>query len=631
MSETTKEPTSDQEIKAWLGKNNSIGAEIFKKKYVIHGESLTQWFDRVSGGDPELRQLIVDKKFLPGGRVLANRGIPTSGSLSNCYSHGFIEDSFDKILDAVKNLGMTYKSQGGQGVSLSKLRPKGAPIGEYYTSDGIVPFMKLYNQVTDSTSQGGSRKGALMISLDARHKEAMEFITIKSASGIIEKANISLEVDDVFMEAVEEFYKKGKEVVLHEIRTYGEHVVEYDVVPIKVFQALVDNSWDWGDPACLFMDEFRTYNMMEFIDEYQIENCNPCGEQPLAKHAACCLGSINLAEFVVYPFTPQAYLDIDAFLMAVEISVRGLDDIVEENLGRHPIPEQEWMAKRFRNIGLGIMGYANMLMMLGLKYGEEDAIIFTSHLLSNMFRAAVFASNKLAKERGSFPGYQDALLSSRIIVSHFNQEEIAGLSKNGLRNCSLLSIAPTGSLSTVLGRSGGVEPEYAIKYTRRTIGATDGQDTYYDIYCMTAQDYIDVTGNKDLPDYFIVSPEIDYEKRIATQKAMQRHVDTAISSTINLPQSATKEDVANIYRLAWKSKCKGITMFRDGCKKTGVLTVENPKEKEPSLWDIFRSKKEAAPSGNPIELTACPECGEKTYVYEAGCGTCKSCGYGVCG
>lgn len=957
MSDNVNGTTTEQQVRQWLGKNNSIGADIFIKKYLIHGESFEEWLNRVSGGNPEIRKLIYEKKFLFGGRVLANRGIPTSGSLSNCYSHGFIEDDYGYILDAVKNLGMTYKAQGGQGVSLSKLRPKGAPIGEYYTSDGIVPFMKLYNQVTDSTSQGGSRKGALMISLDARHKEAETFITIKSESGIIEKANISLEVDDVFMEAVEKFYQFGEVVVLHEKREYSGHVVEYDVVPIKVFEALVNNSWDWGDPACLFTDEFRTYNMMEFISEYKIEGANPCltgdmkiltdngyetisdlvgkdvkivsangetsggkvwhtgnkptvkltmkdnsvitctpdhrfmtselkeckaedlsgkkilpfsdykhafdkefikmgfiqgdgnltrlnspshkgievnvgikdgdirelfsdckagensdrtiyingyndilrslgfsvetlpsrlfpstydnwtltekasflhgcysangcvvskyriqykttcrefadklvdtlindfgvfsyittnkptkvsfangdyvcresydiciqrycdiqrfaekigfyqyykrlrlssliiernpivrsveidgvkpvydfnepilhwgvvngyvthncGEQPLAKHAACCLGSLNLAEFVLNPFTPEASLNGSEFIKAVRIAIRGLDDIVEENLGRHPIPEQEAMAARFRNIGLGIMGYANALMMLGLKYGEEDAIAFTDEILRLMFRAAVLTSNELAKERGAFPGYQSSMLDSRIIKKHFSDEEIhlySDLDKYGLRNCSLLSIAPTGSLSTILGRSGGVEPEYAIKYTRRTVGATDGQDTYYDVFCMTAQDYLDATGNKELPDCFITSPEIDYVKRIKTQAVMQTHVDTAISSTINLPKSATKDDVGSIYRLAWKLKCKGITVFRDGCKKTGILTTEKTKEKDRSLWDIIKGKKEVAPSDKPIEPTQCPECGEKTFVYEAGCGTCKNCGYGVCG
>ncbi len=619
-------------VEEWLGKNNSIGAEIFKKKYLIKGESLDEWFDRVSGGDPEMRQLIKDKKFLFGGRVLANRGIPTSGSLSNCYSRGYIADDYGDILDAVKDLGMTYKAQGGQGVSMSKLRPKGAPIGKYYTSDGIVPFMKLYNQVTDSTSQGGSRKGALMISLDARHKEAMEFITIKSESGVIEKANISLEIDDVFMKAVEKYYETGEVVTLHEKREYSGHIVEYDIIPIEIFKALVNNAWDWGDPACLFMDEFKTYNLMEFVDSYEIENCNPCGEQPLAKHAACCLGSINLAEFVMYPFTDKAGFDVMGFKDAVRIAVRGLDDIVEENLTRHPLPQQEEMAKKFRNIGLGVMGYANMLMMMGIKYGEPRAISLTDTIFRFMFKLAVSESSLLAKERGRFPGYEDAVFESSIIKDHFSPEEIEQLKADGLRNCSLLSIAPTGSLSTVFGRSGGVEPEYAIKYTRRTIGATDGQDTYYDVYCMTAQDYLDATGDTELPDYFVTSPEIEHDKRIDTQATMQQHVDTAISSTVNLPESATKEEIAYIFLNAWKRRLKGITVFRDNCKKLGILTTTPaPKvEKPQSIWDKLKAAKQD-PNAQPSKPSACPECNENTFVYEAGCSTCKTCGYGVCG
>ena len=227
--------------------------------------------------------------------------------------------------------------------------------------------------------------------------------------------------------------------------------------------------------------------------------------------------------------------------------------------------------------------------------------------------------------------YDDYTVTVIQDVDEVWEDEIEKLKVHGLRNCSLLSIAPTGSLSTVLGRSGGVEPEYAIKYTRRTVGATDGQDTYYDVYCMTAQDYLDATGQKELPDYFVVSPDIDPMKRIRTQAAMQKHVDTAISSTINLPNSATKEDVAEIYLQAWNHGCKGITIFRDGCKKVGILTTDKPKEKTPTLWDIIKGKKETHKTDAVVEPTVCPECGEKTYIYEAGCDTCKGCGYGVCG
>ena len=266
-------------IQEWLGKDNQLGIDIWTKKYQNDNETFDEWLDRVSGGDEKLRNLILNKKIMLGGRTMANRGTDSTASFFNCYSRGFIEDDYRDIMNAAVDIGLTFKGQGGQGVSLTKLRPKGSLIGKSYTSDGIVPFMKIYNEVTSGTSQGGARKGALMISIDARHKEAETFIKIKSAEGLIEKANLSLEIDDEFMNAVEEYYVNGKEVVLHEKRNYSGHIVEYDIVPIKIFKALALNGWDWGDPAALFVDRFRNYNLMQYDDEYQIETCNPCGSR----------------------------------------------------------------------------------------------------------------------------------------------------------------------------------------------------------------------------------------------------------------------------------------------------------------------------------------------------------------
>ena len=259
------------DAKEWLGKNNQIGIDIFENKYRHGNETVEEFADRVSGGDKDLAQLILDKKFLFGGRVLANRGIEGGGNYYNCYSDGYVPDSMDGILDTTKTLGITYKSQGGQGISLSKIRPSGTPVGEHYESDGIVPFMRLFNEVTNTVSQGGARKGALMMSLDIRHKEADKFITIKSQDGEIEKANLSLEIDDEFMEAVAEYYETGKRVVLHEKREYSGHTIEYDIVPIDLYKLMMKTVYDWGEPGCIFTNRFRNYNLMEFDDEYNVE------------------------------------------------------------------------------------------------------------------------------------------------------------------------------------------------------------------------------------------------------------------------------------------------------------------------------------------------------------------------
>lgn len=569
-------------VNEWLGKNNTIGLDIWKNKYQWNNETFDEWLDRVSGGDIELRKFIAERKIMLGGRTLANRGTDNKASFFNCYSSGYVEDDYNNIMETAKNIGLTFKAQGGQGISLTKLRPKGAPIGKEYTSDGIVPFMKIFNEVTAGTSQGGARKGALMLSIDARHKEAETFIRIKSQEGLIEKANLSLEIDDTFMNAVKKYYETGEIITLHEKRNYSGHIVEYDVVPIEIFKALVDNCYDWADPAALFVNRFRNYNLMEFDDDYQIETSNPCGEQPLPKNGACCLSSINLSEFICKPYTKDAYIDTEELVKAVKVGIRTLDKLIDENYYKHPLKEQQEQSFNYRNIGLGCFGYATALMKLGLKYGSQEALDWTNCIFGLIFRAAVIESNSLAKEFGPFPKYKDCIWDSEIIKKHFPQDEIDIMRQYGLRNCSLISIAPTGSIATCLGESGGCEPEFALSFTRRTVGMTDGEDTYYKVYCKAAQEYMELykCEEKDLPDYFVSSANISWKNRVLTQSVMQEHVDTAISSTVNLPNETTKEDIAKLYLLAWEKGLKGITIFREGCKRMPILSTEISKKEE---------------------------------------------------
>lgn len=218
-----------------------------------------------------------------------------------------------------------------------------------------------------------------------------------------------------------------------------------------------------------------------------------------------------------------------------------------------------------------------MLMKLGLRYGSNEAIKLTDDIFGFIFRVAVLQSNELAKELGPFPKYKDCVFDSTIIKNHFRQDEIDSMREYGLRNCSLISIAPTGSIATMLGESGGCEPEFALKYTRRTVGMTEGEDTYYDVYCKAAQEFMNIYNTKELPSYFISAMEIPYQERVKTQGIMQKHVDTAISSTVNLSNNATKNDIAQLYLLAWKEGLKGITIFRDGCKRIGILTTKQSK------------------------------------------------------
>ena len=278
------------------------------------------------------------------------------------------------------------------------------------------------------------------------------------------------------------------------------------------------------------------------------------------------------------PYTDQAYLDTSGLVDAVKIGVRTLDKLIDENYYRHPLKQQQEMSYNYRNIGLGVFGYATMLMKLGLKYGSKEALELTDDIFGLIFRAAVIESNELARNLGVFPKYKDCVWDSQIIKNHFRQDEIDNMMQYGLRNCSLISIAPNGSTATTLSESGGCEPHFSMKFTRRTVGMTDGEDTYFEVYCQAAQDYMKINKTDELPDYFISAPEVPWQDRIKTQAVMQKHVDTAISSTVNLPNSATKEDISMLYLMAWEEGLKGVTIFRDGCKRMPILSTKKNNE-----------------------------------------------------
>lgn len=255
--------------------NNQLAIEIWNKKYRVNNETYTQWLERVTHNDGKIQQLIQQKKFIFGGRILANRGIGNS-SLSNCYTHGQIADNLPAIMDACKDIALTFKSQGGQGLSLTAIRPEGTPVGNQFTSDGIVPFMEMFNKVTESISQGAGRRGALLMSIDIKHKEADKFIRIKSDLNKINNANISIEIDDEFMQCVQNYYMNGVINTMHMIRRYGNHAIEYDITPIKIFQLLAEHACKFAEPGVFFMDRFQHYHLNQFDPNYKIECSNPC-------------------------------------------------------------------------------------------------------------------------------------------------------------------------------------------------------------------------------------------------------------------------------------------------------------------------------------------------------------------
>lgn len=492
---------------------------------------------------------------------------------------GRVSDDLKEILSVNSEIALTFKAQGGQGLSLSNIRPKGAKIGTNFESDGIIPFMEMYNTTTGSISQGSHRRGALMMSIDVEHPQAKDFITIKSDLNKINNANLSVEIGDRFMQAVQEFYSTGKIVTYTvENRFKGGNPDGYQITPIHLYKLIMESAWKSAEPGVMFMNRFSNYNLMEYVPNYQIYTSNPCGEQPLPKYGACNLASINLSEYVLNPFSADATLNESELIKDIKIYVEAMDIIVDENSKFHALPQQREFSQNYRNIGIGVMGIADMFIKLNLRYGSSESKQLLKHLMPLIFREAVIASSQLAKTKGSFPKYDERIWDSTIIQKHFNSAEISELRKNGLRNSSLLSIAPTGSIGTMLGVSTGCEPFFALEYNRRTVSLHKDQEVSYKVNIPVVQEYFDYCDkhNQEITSSILVtSADINWKDRIEIQQVLQDSIDTAISSTINLPENTTVDEIEQLYLYAWSKGLKGVTIYRNNSRKSILSTNDN--------------------------------------------------------
>ena len=597
-------------VEEWLGKDNTLGIDIWKNKYQFEGETFDHWLDRVSGGDDEVRDLIIEKKFLFGGRILANRGTNQNGrkiSLSNCYVIAPPEDNIESIFECATKLARTYSYGGGCGIDIGKLAPKGALIhNAAKETSGAVSFMDLYSTVTGLIGQGG-RRGALMISIPCDHPDLEEFIKIKQNTDRVTKANISIRVTDEFMRAVEE----RKPYTLKFVReSSGEEIVK-EIDAHEVFMKMCEANWDWGEPGLLFWDNIENYNLLSEDKNFKYAGVNPCAEEPLPEGGACLLGSLNLSEFVI----KDKEFDYDDFALAVEIAVKALNNVLDEGLPLHPLQEQRESVRNWRQIGLGIFGLADMLIKMGIKYGSPESIELCDKIGYTMAKTAMIESIDEAEEYGHYPKFNaDAIAQSSFWRFHDMNVFNANLLADGLRNSQLLTIAPTGTLSTMLRVSGGIEPIFANYYTRKT-ESLHGHDQYYKVYTPIVKEYMDahdLTDDSQLPDFFVTAQTLDYKDRIAMQSIWQKHIDASISSTVNIPQEFPIEKVKDIYMEAWKAGLKGITMFRDGCKRAGILTThveEDTHEEEPK--ELKRG----------MIIQADDNCVGKKRTLHTGCGT----------
>ena len=566
----------------WLGSENQLGMDIWTRKYCNEGEDFEAWIRRISGGNEEIGKYIKEKKFLFGGRILSNRGLNKQGrkvTYSNCYVIAPPEDNIESIFDCAKKLARTYSYGGGCGIDISKLSPRGAKINNAAKeTSGAVSFMELYSLVTGLIGQNG-RRGALMISIDCSHPDVPEFIELKTDLEKITKANISVRVHEDFMEAV----KKNAEYTLHYTRETTGEVIEKKVNARELFRRITETNWDYAEPGALFWDRITSWNLLSNTKEFSYAGVNPCAEEPLPAGGSCLLGSVNLAEFVQNPFTDEAFFDFEGLKECVQASVRALNEVLEEGLPLHPLKEQRDSVEQWRQIGLGIMGLADALLKLGLTYGEEDAVEMCDKIGFAMADTAIAASAKLAKEKGAFPKCNvEEIMSTPFFQANTTEKTRELVNKYGLRNSQLLTIAPTGTLSTMLGISGGIEPVYANYYVRKT-ESLHGTDVYYKVYTKIVEDYMkqhDLKEDKELPDYFVTAMTLDYRQRIDMQSVWQKHIDASISSTVNVPNSFTVEETESLYIYAYEQGLKGITIFRDGCKRVGILNTEQKEEKK---------------------------------------------------
>ena len=569
-------------VEEWLGEENQLGTDIWTKKYCNEGESFDEWVGRISGGNEEIAQYIREKKFLFGGRILSNRGLDKEGrkvTYSNCYVVDPPEDNIESIFDCAKKLARTYSYGGGCGVDISRLSPRGARINNAAKeTSGSVSFMELYSLVTALIGQNG-RRGALMISIDCSHPDVEEFIDLKTDLEKVTKANISVRIHEDFMEAV----KKNEDYLLHYTREATGQVIEKQVNARDLFRKIAETNWDYAEPGALFWDRIEGWNLLSNTKEFSYAGVNPCAEEPLPAGGSCLLGSINLSAFVTDPFTDHAQFDFEGLKHCVEVSVGALNEVLEEGLPLHPLEEQQESVAKWRQIGLGIMGLADCLIKLGLAYGEEDAVNMCDKIGFAMADSAIAASAKLAKEKGAYPACEiDEVMSTPYFLANTTEKTRELVKKYGLRNSQLLTIAPTGTLSTMLGISGGIEPVYANYYERKT-ESLHGTDVYYKVYTKIVEAYMKQFGIKsdaELPDYFVTAMTLDYRQRIDMQSIWQQHIDASISSTVNVPNGFTVEETEGLYMYAYEKGLKGITIFRDGCKRIGILNTDMKKEKK---------------------------------------------------
>ena len=516
---------------------------------------------------------LTDFKFLPAGRIIAGSGTARNVTLFNCFVMGVIPDSMSGIFDMLKEAALTMQQGGGIGYDFSTIRPKGSIVkGIAADASGPVSFMDVWDSMCRTIMSAGSRRGAMMATMRCDHPDIEEFIAAKSDSKKLRMFNLSVLVSDAFMEAL----KKGEDWRL----TFNDKI--YKVIKAAdLWDKIMRATYNYAEPGVIFIDRINEANNLRYCET--ITATNPCGEQPLPPYGACLLGSINLPRLVEYPFGENAHLDVSQLENLVATAVRMMDNVIE--VSQFPLEVQKLEALNKRRIGLGVTGLADALLMVGLRYGSDEAVAKTQEWMKLIARASYKASINLAKEKGAYSLFDPEKLIASGNMKQMDDDIKQAVRKFGIRNALLTSIAPTGTISLYAGNvSSGIEPVFAYSYTRKVL-QNDGSHIEEEVVDYAVQMWRDKFGDAQLPDYFVSAQNLTPSDHVKMQAAAQKWVDSSISKTINCPEDISFDDFKEVYMQAYDTGCKGCTTYRPNEVTGSVLSVAS-EEKSKSEKEI---------------------------------------------
>ena len=572
--------------------SDELRARVFYDKYALRdpdGRVLeptpVEMWRRIAHGlasvepTPELRERYAGKfywlmenfRFIPGGRIMHAIGNNKRVTALNCYVLPIKEDSIEAIFDWTKEAARTYSLGGGVGGDISILRPAGAPVNNSArSSTGSVSFMELMSLTTGTIGQSG-RRGALMITIADDHPDVLAFTKVKRNLDKVRYANISVRISDPFMRAVEADQPWT-------LKFKNDRVnVERTVQAREIWKELIYGATHHAEPGVIFWDTITRWSTSEY-NNMNVTTTNPCSEIPLEPYGCCCLGNVGLQEFVLEEFSPQAQVDWPQLEQALRLATRFLDDVLDYNAEKHPLPAQREASLYSRRIGVGFTGLGDMLCKLRLRYDTKEAVEFVDRMFERIKNIVYDESVNLAVEKGTFPGYDAVQHLKGAFIETLAPEVQQRIREHGMRNVALLTVPPVGSGAALAGTTSGIEPIFDLGYTRRSESLSQEQFTVYHPLVRAYMRRFGVTDEEALPEFFVTAHEIQPDMRVQMQAAIQKHIDHSISSTVNCAADTTEEEVARIYFLAWKMGCKGITVYRENSREN-ILTSGTKKDK----------------------------------------------------